>query len=679
MADESLRLQAEVVDKFSAPLKKLRDQLGSVRRPGEIQRITDGLNDIKASADRAANALKSGLGAAMAGIGFGALGVTAGITGAVAALKTFGSSTAEVKRLSDEIGLSVNRLRELQAVGQRFNIAPDVTAGGLKKFSDELYDLKRRRGQVYEELLKSGPGGRELAEKLVGSKSVEEAVSHVLSMLERLNNPAQRGRFAELMFGNRDFGRLGSGGIGSIGRILQEVRKDIGELGPEAVAAAEKFEKAWVGLSQILEKFRNEFGAQFLPEVTKGLEKLSDYLRGSEFKTFMDDLGRTLRGVDWNAFGSAGKTFLKELALFVKELSDAIKSISGFLADPLGQLKKEFSAGAAANAAKQIPGLESKRADYEKRLEEARKKGDKAGEIAAQARLDAIVAELKKLNDTINAAKTGVAGEAPGPTGFASPIQRASFNPGGGSFWRRPSGMGGGGSGGGSVAASGDGVSAAVAPFKGGGSTFAQKAPSIMDRLMKDFGLTRDQAAGVVGNLGHESAGFKAYQEGKPLIPGSRGGAGWAQWTGPRRRAFEKWASERGLDPRSDEANYGFLAHELQTTHKGALAAVRRSRSADEAMRNFGIEFESGRDPRWHSAWGSRQKWTQRALDAHAAKRPGDELMSRGFGGGKVEGNAKVQIDLNGFPKGTRVTPQADGMFKEIQLNRGRQMEGVDV
>jgi hypothetical protein len=44
-----------------------------------------------------------------------------------------------------------------------------------------------------------------------------------------------------------------------------------------------------------------------------------------------------------------------------------------------------------------------------------------------------------------------------------------------------------------------------------------------------------------------------------------------------------------------------------------------------------------------------------------------------------VEGSASL-IDLQGYPRATRVTPEADGMFKETESNRGSTMaDGVDV
>lgn len=102
-----------------------------------------------------------------------------------------------------------------------------------------------------------------------------------------------------------------------------------------------------------------------------------------------------------------------------------------------------------------------------------------------------------------------------------------------------------------------------VEPQRGSWEKTNDIASRLMRDLMKDFGLTRTQASAFVGNLAHESGNFKQLQEIKPLVKGSKGGWGFAQWTGARRKAFEAWADEMGLDPRSYEANYGYLKREL--------------------------------------------------------------------------------------------------------------------
>jgi hypothetical protein len=106
---------------------------------------------------------------------------------------------------------------------------------------------------------------------------------------------------------------------------------------------------------------------------------------------------------------------------------------------------------------------------------------------------------------------------------------------------------------------------------------FQELAPAIMGRLIDDFELTHEDVAAIVGNLAHECDGFDTLQEVKPLVPGSKGGYGWAQWTGPRRRAYEAWCKRKGYKGDEFEANYSFLFRELIGPEGRALPAVKRA------------------------------------------------------------------------------------------------------
>lgn len=112
----------------------------------------------------------------------------------------------------------------------------------------------------------------------------------------------------------------------------------------------------------------------------------------------------------------------------------------------------------------------------------------------------------------------------------------------------------------------------------------------VVRALMREFNLTAEQAAGIVGNLGFESAGFTKLQEVSPLA--GRGGWGWAQWTSSRRRAFEAWAEANDLDPASDAANYGFLCHELHGSHKQTILGLRKCTSVEAAVWSVGQTYE---------------------------------------------------------------------------------------
>ena len=95
------------------------------------------------------------------------------------------------------------------------------------------------------------------------------------------------------------------------------------------------------------------------------------------------------------------------------------------------------------------------------------------------------------------------------------------------------------------------------------GFDFETTSTRLMKDLKKDFGLNGMQAAALVGNLAVETDNFKALQEYNPVVKGSRGGYGFAMWTGERRNRYEAWAKENEVDPASYEANYGYLKYEL--------------------------------------------------------------------------------------------------------------------
>lgn len=123
-------------------------------------------------------------------------------------------------------------------------------------------------------------------------------------------------------------------------------------------------------------------------------------------------------------------------------------------------------------------------------------------------------------------------------------------------------------------------------------SLFTDKAPPIMVTLMTDFGLTKVEAAAILGNIGHECGGFQLFQEQKPSVPGSKGGFGWCQWTGSRRTAFEAYCKRNDLDPKSDRANYGWLFTELRGSEKAAIPALKAATGLYNKVVAFEAKFE---------------------------------------------------------------------------------------
>jgi hypothetical protein len=158
-------------------------------------------------------------------------------------------------------------------------------------------------------------------------------------------------------------------------------------------------------------------------------------------------------------------------------------------------------------------------------------------------------------------------------------------------------------------------------------TAFQNLATRIMGDLILDFGVSSEQAAGIVGNLAHESAGFTVMQERNPRA--GRGGLGWAQWTGPRRVAFESWTKSRGFEIDSYAANYGYLKAELSGSVPGfdyrkAITQVKKTTTVKAATETFEAFYEKA----GVKAMASRVSYANQAMSLWKAKRP-DQPVSK--------------------------------------------------
>ena len=126
----------------------------------------------------------------------------------------------------------------------------------------------------------------------------------------------------------------------------------------------------------------------------------------------------------------------------------------------------------------------------------------------------------------------------------------------------------------------------------------------------------------ILAHLGHESAGFNVgINEQNPIVANSRGGFGLAQWTGDRRRRLEAFASKNGMPLNSLDTQYAYMKQEPE--FQKYIGAVKGSSSMEEAAQAF-APYESGGDPRWVAAWGSRLKWGRTAMSWLAGE-PADD------------------------------------------------------
>lgn len=136
------------------------------------------------------------------------------------------------------------------------------------------------------------------------------------------------------------------------------------------------------------------------------------------------------------------------------------------------------------------------------------------------------------------------------------------------------------------------------------------------ERMKKDLQLKDVHTCGIWGNIGTETAGLTKLQEIKPLVKGSKGGYGWSQWTGPRRRKYEAWCKQHNMLPADDESNYRYLIHETLTDEWKSVAQLRKTTTIEAATETWmKLNLRPG-----IPHLDSRYRWARKAADALKVK-----------------------------------------------------------
>lgn len=104
-------------------------------------------------------------------------------------------------------------------------------------------------------------------------------------------------------------------------------------------------------------------------------------------------------------------------------------------------------------------------------------------------------------------------------------------------------------------------------------------------------GVPEIVARASASEFNRESGLDPSINERNPIVPGSRGGYGLAQWTGPRRQAYESFAASKGVDPADPNAQLDFYVSELNGPEKAAYDAALKAGNEEEAASILKTKF----------------------------------------------------------------------------------------
>ena len=394
MADEALRMRAEVVDAFSGPLKSLRSQLLDVSRQGAShgETLAKGMGKAEAAIQTTARSATTILNPALATVGITGLTAGAAVAGVAMSLNKLSSGLSSLGALSRETGVAAGTLQTFGAVARKFGLEQDAVAAGTKTFAGNMREFSRGIGETYQWINRQGTdaAGRQafqsFAKDIRGTTDEGEKLRKSLTFMETIKNPVERGIFAQHVFGNADFGRIADGHLGKLADVWNAQKQRLGPLDPKAILQAEKFEQAIADLRTSMQTIGTTIARQVLPyasEFTQWVDGIAKDQRGDFVKglrTGLEDISRELNAIDWKGAGASAKEMLVSTTMLVRPLAESVKEIAAAI--------RSFNEGKYVESFRHLDGGSGPLA---RRL--APLAGD--DEIAAQENVD----RLRKLRD----------------------------------------------------------------------------------------------------------------------------------------------------------------------------------------------------------------------------------------------------------------------------------------
>lgn len=326
--EEVVRLPIKVVDEYSGQLRALQESFKNIKQPDSVKNLSQTFDKIKESAHNLTSFLETGVKAALSGVGIGAFSVTAGISAIAASSLSFGSTIVGLKRVSDETGISIQKLNLLTKAAGKFGVSSETIAPSIKKLTENLRDLSYGYGSL--PALNNVKGGPELLARLKKAKTVDEANQIALDAIANTKDNVSKRRLSAILYGNEEMANFGLRGKAAMDKTLSNTGQDIRQIKPDDIKNAEALAKAVGSVKESFQALKEGLGSVLMPTIAELAGKLKDFINGNreflegKFKEAVEAVINFVKDINWKELGSA-------IQNFYQTVKDVVKFIGGLL------------------------------------------------------------------------------------------------------------------------------------------------------------------------------------------------------------------------------------------------------------------------------------------------------------------------------------------------------------
>jgi hypothetical protein len=338
MSSEQLTLVAQVLDKFSAPMRQMSRELGIFDERGRRVHV-DGVKmarlhakeyqELTKQTREVARTVKDFLTPTMAVLGVGAISAGAALAGLTKSIFDFGESAKSLKFLRTETGLTINELRGFHGIAaiigttneqldQGFRKAKEILdqwqrwhVGPILDFSAHAHNMPGLGAHGAEDL-------KDMAERIrVAGGGIRAEMKEIFAMLDRISSEPEKRAFLSTFGFDPNLARMSAA---ERSKYLAQALADMGSLSDAQIKAGEDADKAWTRLKNTMQGFKEQIDAETAPAFEHMTNVVREFfnLNGAGLKKVLDDvLVGSVAGV--TAFGLE----IGDLAVGFGKLADA--------------------------------------------------------------------------------------------------------------------------------------------------------------------------------------------------------------------------------------------------------------------------------------------------------------------------------------------------------------------
>ncbi len=284
----------KAIASVTAPIAKIQASTNALSREMGIGRLAKSISEVGKAAAKVGGELGK-LGAPIAA--FVSLGSVAAI-GAMA--EEWGRLGSEIGRTAATLGLSTGQLQGLRGAAQAAGVSAESMTGGLKRLGDTMEDALYGRNQ--DALAMMQRLGLQIRRTSDGAIDTAGSFRDLADAISHIKSPQVQALVART-FGLEDLLpllRQGSKGIEAYERRFVHFR---GVMGPNAIAAADRFRQSMVDLGWAIQGTRNAIGDKLIPIVQPLVDGLAEWIAANRELIAVDVAGFA-RGIGSRSTGS---------------------------------------------------------------------------------------------------------------------------------------------------------------------------------------------------------------------------------------------------------------------------------------------------------------------------------------------------------------------------------------